>query len=185
MKERPILFSTIMVKAILEGRKTQTRRIMKIQPDGRGTRCTNVHFEDWHGRELKCPYGWVGDLLWVRETWQKIEGNRIIYKADPIIWGGKWKSSIFMPKQFSRIKLQITDIRVEKLCDISEEDAMAEGIDLPNYAEQANKDVKYPEPSDIYAELWDEINGTGSWIKNSWVWVIIFTIENLNKKPWQ
>jgi len=172
MKEHPILFSTPMVRAILDGRKTQTRRIMKIQPDSRGTRCTNVHFEDWHGRELKCKYGWVGDVLWVREAWCT-STKGWIYKADGIDIP-KWKPSIFMPKRACRIKLQITDIRVEKLCDISEDNAVAEGIEKKEGIYDHVHGGINQEPSDIYAELWDKINGTGSWIKNPWVWVIEF-----------
>jgi len=86
----------------------------------------------------------------------------------------KWRPSIFMPKDASRIKLKITNVRVERVQDITEEDAIAEGISLPNYAEQAIKDVHYPEPSAIYADLWESINGKGSWEKNPWVWVIEF-----------
>ena len=206
MKERPILFSTPMVRAILDGRKTQTRRIIKCKkniidkqigftcftPDGYfsvrgkhddGKTCT-------YGESFfKLPYQ-KGMILWVRETWidlqktpvmgagsEKYIGLKYWYRADntrEMEVAGNYKPSIFMPKEASRIKLEITNIRPEKLCDITEEDAMAEGISLPNYAEQAIKDIHYPDPSDIYAELWDEINGIGSWIKNPWVWVIEF-----------
>jgi hypothetical protein len=167
MKERPILFSAPMVRAILDGRKTQTRRIMKIQPDGRGTRCTNVHFEDWHGRELKCPYGWVGDILWVRETWSKTDSGKYIYAATNNGFNPVWKPSIFMPKDACRIRLQITDIRIEKIQDISKEDVIAEGIDTKFLYEGTH-------PKWAYFSLWDKINGKGSCEQNPWVWVIEF-----------
>ena len=203
MKERPIIFSTPMVLAILDGRKTQTRRIMKVQPDSRGTRCTNVHFEDWHGKQLKCPYGWVGDILWVRETWVMHNRSKyrfyltyqsgdlwIKYKADGVEnyeTGEKilWKPSIFMPKHVCRIKLEITDIRVEKLCDITEKDAMAEGIKevILSRVKYVNGDKTWTDyssdywftnPIESYRTLWESINGKGSWEKNPWVWCISF-----------
>ncbi len=177
MKERPILFSTPMVQAILDGRKIQTRRIVKFKylPEIGGSYGERVMIYGKSGvLAMFCPYGTIGDILWVRETWSKTDSGRYIYKASNPQFNPVWKPSIFMPKEACRIKLLVKNIRVEKLCDITEENAMAEGISLPNYAEQAIKDVKYPEPSDIYAELWDEINGTGAWIKNPWVWVIEF-----------
>jgi hypothetical protein len=186
--EKPILFSTPMVQAILDGRKTQTRRICKPIPiydrDSGYVFISNVMFDIHDGWDipmyLKDNAKWeAGDILWVRETWRvrqfPNQAKEYFYKAsieERELF--KWKPSIFMPKEACRIKLLVKNIRVERLCDISEEDAMAEGINLPNYAEQAVKDVYHPAPSDIYAELWDEINGTGSWIKNPWVWVIEF-----------
>lgn len=191
MKERPILFSALMVQAILAGRKSQTRRIMKhprkeyqnnITYSGSFGEDINGDWIGWTGKYLpdevkkmnnelypngggiKCPYGKVGDVLWVRETWQRIEGNRIIYKADPIIWGKKWKPSIFMPKKACRIKLEITNIRVERLNDISKADVIAEGIQVPLNSTGIG----------MYAQLWEKINGEGSWDKNPWVWCISF-----------
>lgn len=177
-----------MVQAILEGRKTQTRRIIKKQPHGAGewilqgiswlfpNVCPYI--------KLKCPYGQPGDILWVRETWLDDprgsfdgESSCYYYKAnmpDPNIWNGYWRPSIFMPKEACRIRLEVIDVRVEGLNDISEEDAIAEGITLPNYAEEAITDVHYPDPSEIYALLWESINGKGSWGNNPFVWVITF-----------
>lgn len=139
MKHRPILFSTSMVRAILEGRKTQTRRVIKPEPEGRGLRTTNVQFEDWHGNEVKCPYGEVGDILWVRESWALekyfnglTEECFFKYKADfdgPVDWN--WKPSIHMPKKAARLFLKITDIHVERLQDISTSDCMKEGYMPP------------------------------------------------------
>ena len=222
-----------MVQAILEGRKSQTRRIMKIQPDSRGTRCTNVHFEDWHGRKLKCPYGWVGDILWVKETWQEVfeleydhhamdgscvnirewipnfdsiektcvglssewscasmpERNKYyVYRASDIQFCDekhklKWKPSIFMPKAASRIKLEITDVRVERVQDISDADAISEGLRSKEYTDGHQSFGKWyssecgtwhPNPVDAYSNLWESINGKGSWEKNPWVWCISF-----------
>lgn len=198
MKERPILFSTEMVRAILDGRKTQTRRVKSLEEinlnpvNWRYVAKLGGSWEDkanyvyrflnnvFHPLNIVCPYGEPGDRLWVRETWQKrlVEsgGFGYTYKANdhPFDKATKWKPSIFMPREACRILLEVTDVRVERLQDISEEDAMAEGISLPNYAEQAIKDVQYPEPSAIYAELWESINGKGSWEKNPWVWVVSF-----------
>ena len=194
MKERPILFSTEMVKAILEGRKTQTRRIIKKQPHGAGEwvrQLASWLFPNVNPYiKLKCPYGQPGDRLWVRETWvlnpwSYLGGCKYVYRSDyesfpkneigksyPDI--DKWRPSIFMPREACRILLEVTDVRVERLKDIAEEDAISEGISLPNYAEQAIRDIQFPEPSAIYAMLWESINGKGSWEKNPWVWVIEF-----------
>jgi hypothetical protein len=185
MKERPILFSTPMVQAILQGRKTQTRRIVKNQCEH--TLLDNYglcrHCDHGTGYYL-CKYGKQGDVLWVRETWLSdergsIDGKSecIYYKADlpdPNVWNGFWKPSIFMPKRISRIRLEIISVRAERLCDITEEDAIAEGIEKKEgIYDHVNGGINR-EPSDVYAELWDKINGTGSWIKNPWVWVIQF-----------
>src|SRR5690554_1440827 len=118
MKLKPILFSTPMVQAILEGRKTQTRRTLKIQPDDRGLRMTSVLFEDYHGNELKPKYQ-KGDILWVKETFGKLverykdgtpvylpKGFKYVYKADGI-YMKKWKPSIFMPKEAARLFLKV------------------------------------------------------------------------------
>ena len=223
MKERPILFSTEMVKAILEGRKTQTRRIVRKQPHGAGEwvrQLASWLFPNVNPYiKLKCPYGQPGDRLWVRETWRIVgwrdgepfdiefkDGGKkrdvylnesraedyAIECTDQCLAAGlktdnddnfirpeggyptKWRPSIFMPREASRILLGVVDVRVERLRDITEEDVIAEGISLPNYAELAIKDVQYPEPSVIYADLWESINGKGSWDKNPWVWVITF-----------
>lgn len=179
MKERPILFSTPMVQAILEGRKTQTRRIIKPQPKddlsflgwklpeyvqvafGRGVKTDSFH---------KFPFGQVGDVLWVRETFRPKShsfpiGEHFEYKATAEVDGNPtdepWKPSIFMPKDATRIWLKITGVRVERLQDISKEDAKAEGI----FAESAKE---------CFQTLWQSINGEGSWNDNPWVWVIEF-----------
>lgn len=160
MKERPILFSAPMVRAILEGRKTQTRRIVKPQPEVRNMnlgyseipmltfkRKASPGYWLWPNATeqiiAECPHGKPGDRLYVRETWshtgtgvwsvrdaQSALDGRVIYAAtDPAPCKGCWFPSIHMPRIFSRITLELTDVRVERLNDISEEDAKAEGCE--------------------------------------------------------
>ena len=166
MNERPIIFSAPMVRAILEGQKTQTRRILKGSTEHK-----ELHKNSKGWGEI-CPYGKRGDKLWVREIWAKMQSGVVAYRAD--INGEeklKWKPSIYMPRAASRITLQITDVRVERLQDISEADAIAEGC----VAEEGDEEDGFLfKASDQYALLWEEINGEGSWDKNPWVWVIEF-----------
>ena len=184
---KPILFSTEQVQAILEGRKTMTRRVIKNIPEGIHS---NGMFLDG-ATEIKCPYQ-PGDILWVRETWYYEEHmheltagdpdlpsgrykHRYIYKAsDPdypvdVGVGDKgWRPSIFMPKEAARIFLEVTNVRVERLQEITEEDARAEGV-FPAEAHPHQH-------RDAFADLWDSINlkrGFG-WETNPWVWVISF-----------
>lgn len=155
MKERPILFSGPMVRAIREARKTQTRRVVKeIDPD------EFVSSNEADNLALCCPYGAVGDRLWVRETWQGNQGD-IRYGADGDSLHGYngWRPSIFMPRWASRITLEVTGVRVERVQEISEEDAQAEGV-----AHRCD-----------YKVVWDAINGKKyPWSSNPWVWVIEF-----------
>ena len=203
MKEHPILFSAEMVKAILEGRKTQTRRIIKPQPELKTyPHLDNVYSEEeqkfitrpnvnlfWKGTQThidefnqRCPYGKVGDQLWVRETFGKDFFGTVFYKADdlfvPVGAKAKWRPSIFMPRKASRIQLEIVNIRVERLDNISEEDAKAEGIEEDNgkYLDYSNVKSKHYCLSAFssYEELWIKINGKESWEKNPWVWIIEF-----------
>lgn len=176
-RERPILFSAPMVRAILEGRKTMTRRVVKVPWVGRET-CQpyEPHYiiedgvlknldEYGHYIPVHCPYGQPGDRLWVRETalyWQNIKGPCSVaayaadgYELEP---GEKWTPSIFMPRWASRITLEITAVRVERLQDISEEDSKREG---------------FPDVVHFY-ELWTILNGKESWRANPWVWVLEF-----------
>jgi hypothetical protein len=179
-KERPILFSGPMVRAILEGRKTQTRRIIKPQPtvfwnDGRQP--VNLPYDRDNDRLIRCPYGKPEDRLWVRETHCKY-GSGYIYRADygthtPISdgVGGPWKPSIHMPRVYSRITLEITGVRVERLQDITKADAMAAGVssDMP-IVWQSGDDT----PRGMFGELWESINGPDSWAANPWVWLVEF-----------
>lgn len=178
MKQRPILFSTEMVRAVLEGQKTQTRRIIKKQPHGAGEwvrQLASWLFPNVNPYiKLKCPYGQPGDRLWVRETFlieRSQHKDYYEYKAnysDTFAGDVCWKPSIFMPREAARILLEVTDVRVEKLQDISEEDAIAEGSNFygSGYGLLTAKE--------IYETIWESINGKGSWDKNPWVWVITF-----------
>ncbi len=181
MKERPILFSTPMVQAILAGKKTQSRRIVKhpliLASLLAGPKATDPDFT------TACPYGQPGDVLWVRETWanvalydfdkQKDGKKEIIYKAtqkmhDPLEI--KWKPSIFMFKKDSRIKLMIESISIEKLTDISEKDAKAEGAQLDRLKPFGRLGMKsYKEG---FLGIWLDING--GIIGDEYVWVIKF-----------
>lgn len=203
--ERPILFDAEMVRAILAGRKTQTRRIVQPQP---GDEWHPASYGEVHklrdgefvfrngepvvigwgpsnhdgGEAFPCPYGKPGDRLWVREAWgehPEIEACTC-YKADPghKYDGIKWKPSIHMPRARCRMRLEVTDVRVERLQDISEEDAKAEGIEIiqggfyKNYLGGEVAGCSSPELS--FYSLWESINGIGSWDKNPWVWALTF-----------
>ncbi|HHG1669249.1 TPA: hypothetical protein ACPUQF_003278 [Klebsiella pneumoniae] len=243
MKERGMIFNGEMVRAILDGRKTQTRRIMAPQPADdieRGI-FPNPEAIGWksslrhkHGSTTAhfCPYGKPGDRIWVRETWGAVsheldEDGRIqpwtpdrpataihempfgnghysghaIYAADgDFTWGDDdgyedgrscWKPSIHMPRAASRILLEITDVRVERLNAISPEDAESEGLERTNFTGFGDEPglPSYPEPDvyfdplkkqwkeyppEAFAGLWESIYGEGSWQANPWVWVIEF-----------
>lgn len=178
MKERPILFSAPMVRAILDGSKTQTRRLCKPANEAALSAvvgpfdCPELghgHFGDEEGDlQFLCPYGQPGDRLWVRETFAEI-GARLTYKADTDDGAHcmvkRWIPSIHMPRIDSRILLEIVSVRVERLQDISDQDAMAEGVDAAAYG----KSHRYG-----YSRLWEEINGAGGWAANPWVWVVEF-----------
>jgi hypothetical protein len=176
MKERPILFSGQMVNAIRDGRKRQTRRKLKGRLD--------LDFKNTIAAvTIDCPYGKPGDKLWCRETWAPHSDmpRSAIYRCDR---GGdyqdnvtpnfRWRPSIFMPRWASRILLEITAVRVERLQDISDTDAINEGIpDYPDFVGDS--------PVEDYRTLWESINGPGSWSANPWVWVIEFKVlEGLN-----
>lgn len=185
MAERPIIFSGPMVRAILAGTKTQTRRVVKPQPSS-GVRYSPFvpsGIEDGHGRELRPRYC-VGDTLWVRETWCPVDDTSmggekwIDYRATPRYsaehpagWyeapddaeALKWNASMFMPRWASRITLEVTDVRVQRVQEISEADARAEGMESCTAYDQ-------------YRALWDLLNAKRdySWSSNPWVWAITF-----------
>ena len=180
MKERPIIFSAPMVREILSGAKTQTRRIVKPR------HMATVYAEQFPILTM-CPFGKPGDRLWVRETWKHIEGGAIydasgctidafdpetIYRADRPNQSGPWMSPIHMPRWASRITLEITDVRVERLQDISGMDAKREGVSVPAHIPEDGADLDYARRG--FRRLWEEIHGGGSWEKNPWVWVIEF-----------
>ena len=262
MTARPILFSAPMIQALLDGRKTQTRRILKPQPSPECAGFQTVfaqapYFEAMDaagrpinafpaGRDCVSSYPPVhftkGDRLWVRETWAQhhpagvqagrfsmagragIPGPpcvtyRVIYRADgdPLrVWhcndypyrsaagprdeiDGRhpdvcsefpgWDSPMCMPRWASRITLTVTDVRVQRLQDISEADAMEEGVTLGRHGfcvigvEHPNKDfptLSRPNAREMYAALWDVINGNGAWLANPWVVALTFTVERRN-----
>lgn len=216
MKERPILFSGPMVRALLAGTKTQTRRLVKPQPvavnprecrlpalhrdgdcvwpdkDGGTTISCKPHGPDGWAAE-NSPYGQPGDRLWVRESWAPNTGSAggFLYRADhggaasfnrmdlkTGVWThatSRWWPSIHMPRTASRLTLEITGVRVERLQDIHPADALQEGLeqctDLPY---RWDHPVCLQTAVKLYSELWEQINGPGSWDANPWVWVIDF-----------
>ncbi|WP_286919730.1 hypothetical protein [Pseudomonas sp. UBA6753] len=217
MKERPILFSGPMVRAILEGQKTVTRRPVKPQyMEGpwsvRRTEAPRYdrHSHDWwlptgsqpYAALPPCPYGQPGDRLWVREAWladAQLDsiaprdlslGEPILYPADgslrqtgcAMVSQGRGRPSIHMPRWASRILLEVTDVRVERLQDISEDQCIAEGIErcIPGCQSPYDGDgapecdcmnLSYEES---FQALWTSINGAKSWSSNPWVWVVEF-----------
>jgi len=192
MKERPILFNAPMINAILAGEKTQTRRIVKHIPDWctrAGYTCFTPKgcvsfrgvFKEYGPAEkfIKCRYGEIGDELWVRETFRKQRGQ-ILYRADyEKTKNFKWKPSVHMSRQDSRIQLKIINIRVERLQDISDEDCYAEGIEEwlkneENHPICNGKKTKFTNVKQAFKHLWESINGEGSWKTNPWLWVIEF-----------
>lgn len=215
VKERPILFSAPMVRALLDGTKTQTRRVINLPPaptalgmweastiggpnGGRIAAGDEVPLQPviWHtrtGKTISCPYGQPGDRLWVRESFWGCDlpgyGDQpcVVYDDE---WVGKeympvqarpWARkfgripSIHMPRDCSRILLQIVSVRVERLDDCSEADARAEGVTiLDKHMSGYCAGESRPPAIRAYRDLWDEINGAGSWAANPWVWVIEF-----------
>lgn len=221
VKERPILFSGPMVRAILEGRKTQTRRVVKPLKTSGLIRWNPVilngsgGWSDEHGSPIKCPYGKPGDRLYVRETWgvgtrpdpwqgcvdgveyradlEYLEdGDDLELNTEPDIdyskYSGRgWRPSIHMPRAACRILLEITDIRAERLQDISEQDAIAEGVENFQWLDPHTEEIK---PAFLnymptgyrsmmtakasFESLWHSINGPESWNQNPFVWVVEF-----------
>jgi hypothetical protein len=185
-KEHPILFSTPMVQAILEGRKTQTRRTVKTEMIDGENRPWIMTKEG--PAPLKCPFGKPGDLLWVRETWAKADIGFCfkVYNDIDAVFAPRncWKPSIHMPKTAARIWLEVEEVRVERLQDISEEDAKAEGVksrfsDLfqeERYDDYLDMEGEYRSPASSFQSLWQKINGPESWDANPWVWVVKFKV---------
>ena len=191
MIERPILFSGAMVRAILEGRKTVTRRVVKPcrHPFGRMLTAEEVAAEFNGGTcAVLCPYGQPGERLWVRETFNRSNPGGAegvyYYRADgqfPAAMGGNrfygdeaWKPSIHMPRAASRILLEITAVRVERLQAISEEQAKAEGAPMELAELERTVLGAVATYRAGFARLWQSINGAESWFANPWVWVVEF-----------
>ena len=190
--ERPILFQTDMVQAILAGRKTQTRRMVQgealewLEPD-----MFTPEFVASPENYL-CKYGNPGDLLWVRETWAPLgekPNQNWMYKSDVSQCYSKWKPSIHMPKDACRIWLMIEDLRVERLQDISEEDAIAEGIEYAHkddfrfFKDYTGRKYHLVRGGESFETLWISINGKESWDSNPWVWVIKFRVLSKTGRP--
>lgn len=204
MKERQILFSAPMVRAILDGSKTQTRRISKVHQSG-GRRYVNDN--GTARQDVVCPYGQPGDRLWVREACRAEElptgEDGVRYLADDAFnliddmrsAAVKWLTMhwyrglraatvppIHMPRWASRIDLLIKSVRVERLQDISEPDCWAEGIaqvdgmldDLAISNKARRMGMSFEDAAPTFAALWESINGAGSWEANPWVWVVEF-----------
>ncbi|HGM5820263.1 TPA: hypothetical protein ACKP51_003107 [Serratia marcescens] len=209
MKERPVIFNSEMVRAILDGRKTQTRRALnwKRQPYTEMAERDDGSLWPWaedgeRGGDIwfSCPFGEVGDRLWVRETFMDLTGTGIeattgkfegfAYRADTPAgsygdevrkeYGLKWTPSLHMPRKACRILLEITAVRIERLNDISEEDARAEGVKpagdmLPDYPDTfLTPKGDFATAKVAFQRLWQSIYGEESWATNPWVWVIEF-----------
>lgn len=230
MKERGMIFNGEMTRAILDGRKTQTRREVKLNLDiaclattyDWATSLAANHYQGLTEEQIQqkaeslrgvihpvilgngqmvsiiCPHGKPGDRIWVRETFCPVDDTQyggekwVDYRATPKFeeshpagWDSapndaealKWRPSIHMPRWASRILLEITDVRVERLNAISQEDAQAEGMELtgwrPTYSDP-DSGGEVMTPYDNFAELWSSIYGDESWKANPWVWVISF-----------
>lgn len=230
MKERGMIFNGEMVRAILDGRKTQTRRVIanvghdNCIPLQKRTKTKDgiyTHVMDAPLYGL-CPFGKIGDRIWVRETWSDVNldgAPAVAYRADDEVYDlmedeslldedgafnyqaprvrkyqfaawhsdlisgieGNWRPSIHMPRWASRITLEITGVRVERLNRISQEDAQAEGMELtgwrPTYSDPDSGGEVWT-PYDNFAQLWESIYGEESWKANPWVWVIEFKVAS-------
>lgn len=211
MRERPILMTPENAQKCFDGTKTQTRRLNGLEEVNA---CKHWDYPQMQARgvavfldssqanpynnalDVKCPYGVVGDRLWVREAWAWPGEESYLYKGSPADAGlveewkkdpnccqVKWSPSIHMPRWACRTVAEITEVRVERLQDISEEDVIAEGV--KRIAHGRNGDYysafrdephhdNWIDPVDAYKELWESINGKGSWERNDWVWVVSF-----------
>lgn len=202
IRERPILFSAPMVRAILNSSKTQTRRVVKPwtpRPNASAKAVPEdvAYLPDFTCYRTTCPYGQPGQRLWVREAWARTTvfpgTEMVVYRESDnrTDYGGPWKPGIHMFRRDSRITLEITEVRVERLQDISDADAVAEGIergkDFPGWyrgplpgdspgLQQSSRNFKTPTAFArlAYRALWDSINGEGSWDANPWVWAVSF-----------
>lgn len=198
-----------MILAVLEGRKTQTRRVVKPQPELIPSDVPKAPGDNgwwWPAKAAQsmvqtrdmgafCPYGQPGDRLWVREAWRAHvtrdnqppreipSSSCLLYEADndkeKFPWAGKYRPPMFMPRWASRILLEIVAVRVERLNDISEADARAEGIIDGGCLNCGNSEPcgcsdPQPDARDSFIHLWESINLPGSWAVNPWVWVVEF-----------
>lgn len=218
MADKPIIFSAPMVRALLDGRKTQTRRVPKIaweagvNRDFTGWRPEQVGPRRWQliggfgvGANIKTAYA-VGDRLWVREHWRTADAyddlapsqlggeEPIIYLADDTLetWGwrndfvpGRFRQAMHMPRWASRITLTVSDVRVQRLQEISEVDAVAEGCEAtgwrPTYGNPDNAGFEETiTAKDAFADIWNSLHGPGAWDANPWVAAHTFTVQRGN-----
>jgi hypothetical protein len=209
--ERPIISSAPMVRAILAGRKTQTRRLLTVpwqgskrslpyepywvEEDGRLLFCDE--YGEYHDveRTMRCPYGKPGDRLWVKETFAALDlgvkgkaciayratcpGDAFDFVRGPSeverIKVHRWKSPLFMARDFSRLLLEVTEVRVQRLQEISDEDAAAEGVCLETSEDPRYLDAYAHGPRAAFSWLWDHLNADRApWASNPWVWAVTF-----------
>jgi len=202
--DRPILFSAPMVRALLDGRKTQTRRMLKPQPHLMSDKGLSYIGTDGKGHR---PRIFVGDRLYVREHWRTSgsldsiaprdlpRNAAVLYNADEErpVWAGKHRQAMHMPRWASRLTLTVTDVRVERLQDISADDAEAEGCPPCPVCNDHGWINSGPDGGwqctavgcgdayvDQYHRLWDHINGPGAWDENPWVVAYTFTVQRGN-----
>ena len=204
MADKPIIFSAPMVRALLAGRKTQTRRVLKPQPSFNGgngdfTDPTAWGWFDEEGNHIDVldiqPNGFVvGDRIWVRETWRETDSvpASIYYRADED-WhvGSGWRSPIHMPREYSRLTLTVTDLRVQRVQDISEEDAVAEGVvkrmvrcgpmaaPVSVYGDGGENDHA-PSARSGFAHIWMRVHDLDAWDTNPWVVALTFDVIQAN-----
>lgn len=210
MTDRPIIFSAPMVRALLDGRKTQTRRVLKPQPHERAKGCyhrpngswvwVDAHRENngvgYFGNRLDDSHFFTryapGDRLWVRETWSAIMNGgwtiadarmrmfdeKIVYRADGHEDGDGWWPSIHMPREFSRLTLIVTDVRVHRLQEISEADAVAEGALQSWTGSDPESDTRTA--LNEFEALWNSIHGPEAWAANPWVVAVSFAVRRCN-----
>lgn len=200
MSERPILFNDAMVRAVLSGAKMQTRRPVLVggapvhhdRTEGAWRKLRDgwawVVENDVRGGVYPCPFGAPGDRLWVRECWGPCRGG-LVYRADDHAAkvrgpdGGRWRPSIHMPRWASRLTLRVTDVRVERVQDITEDDARAEGITGPHnvgypaFHLPGDSKPRYSRAAAAFEDLWSDTYGAESWAANPWVWVVSFERE--------
>ena len=191
MKERPILFSAPMVRAILEGRKTQTRRVVKRLPlringDTNSMEVDVANIENGNfAKKIRCPMGQPGDRIYVRETFARVPtvcgGDELVFAADyqdgsDKTAGVKYTPSIHMPKELARIWLEVTGVRVERLQEITPEDCIAEGLNTTLRERDAEVNLKQQ-----FKELWESTGGDCT--ANPWVWVVDFKALSTTGRP--
>lgn len=205
-KERPIVFNATLVQALLAGTKTQTRELVKLpyeagRVESAPPGSTGQRFRFWASPEpkhlekinpfVRCPHGQVGDLFWVRERVAFLSStitqarSRYVYEADAsaqtrasVAEYDQWRPSVQMPREAARLLLQITNVRCERLQDISEDDARAEGatsIAQPQHPLMGWDDI-FPSARQHFHQLWSQRRGKDSWAQNPWVWVISFVL---------